>query len=85
MKSGSMVRIYSDNELVNEIPLKQDQTVEINTDLGTNTIVVENNQVYVKEADCPDKRCVLQGRISHPGETIICLPHKLIVEVSDED
>lgn len=80
---GKMVIIYSDNEIIKKLPMDQSASFTISTDMGTNTVVVENNQVYVTDADCPDKRCEKQGAISDPGEAIICLPHKLIIEVSD--
>ena len=80
---GKMVIIYSDNEIIKEMPIDQNASLTISTDMGTNTVVVENNQAYVTDADCPDKRCEKQGAISDPGEVIICLPHKLIIEVSD--
>ena len=80
---GKMVIIYSDNEIIKEMPMDQNASFTISNDMGTNTVVVENNQVYVTDADCPDKRCEKQGAISGPGEVIICLPHKLIIEVSD--
>ena len=48
---------------------------------GSNTVTIDQGQVFVSEADCPDKRCVLQGKISKTGESIICLPHKLVVTV----
>lgn len=80
---GKMVIIYSDNEIIKEMPMDQNASFTISTDMGTNTVMVENNQVYVTDADCPDKRCEKQGAISDPGEVIICLPHKLIIEVSD--
>ena len=38
------------------------------------------------DADCNDLVCVRSfGAISKPGETILCLPHKLIVEVRSTD
>ena len=33
------------------------------------------------EADCPDRLCVRRGPVRYAGETIICLPHKLVVTV----
>ena len=33
------------------------------------------------DADCPDKLCVKTGRISKTGETIVCLPHRVVVEI----
>ena len=35
----------------------------------------------MKDAECPDKLCMRQGAISRDGQTIVCLPHKLVVEV----
>jgi hypothetical protein len=36
----------------------------------------------MKEAECPDRSCVKQGKISKNKESIVCLPNKVIVEVS---
>ena len=36
------------------------------------------------EADCPDKICVNTGKISKIGETIVCLPHRVVVEIQGE-
>ena len=47
-----------------------------------NIIVIENSEVSMQEADCPDKACVRQGKIRQSGEAIICLPHQLTVEIS---
>lgn len=82
--AGDKVLIWSENELVTSFSLKKDTIYTVTTDLGTNTIVIENGQVRVTDADCPDKICEQMGLISKPGETIVCLPHKLVVEVSDE-
>ena len=37
------------------------------------------------EADCPDLICVHHKPISRQGESIVCLPHKVIVEVTGEE
>ena len=50
-----------------------------------NIIVIENGEVSMQEADCPDKACVRQGKIRQSGEAIICLPHRLTVEISADD
>jgi hypothetical protein len=44
--------------------------------------VIENNTARIKEADCPDELCVHQKEISKTGESIICLPHKLVIRIS---
>jgi len=39
----------------------------------------------VTDADCPDRLCVKQRAISKQGETIVCLPHRLIVKIEGGD
>ncbi len=84
-EAGASVKIYSKNEIIAELPLDRDRTFTVANELGTNTIVIEDGSAYVTDADCPDKICEEMGKISKSGETIVCLPHKLIVEISDED
>ena len=51
---------------------------------GYNIIVVENGTVRVSEADCPDQICVKQGAIDDDAAPVVCLPHKLVIEVTAE-
>lgn len=75
---GNTVYIYYESELYETAPLDKDCEINVN---GTNTVVIENNQVYMKDANCPDKLCIHQGRISDSGRDIICLPNKIIIKV----
>lgn len=53
----------------------------IETAYGTNFLVVENEQIAMIEANCPDKVCMEPGYIKKPGESLVCLPNRLYVEV----
>lgn len=53
---------------------------EIDVD-GHNKVVIAGGEVWMESADCPDKLCVGQGRISRSGQTIICLPNKVMVTI----
>ena len=64
-----------------ELPLDQDAELPVSTGLGANTVVVKDGSVFVSEADCDNQDCVHQGKIDAPGRQIICLPHKLWIEV----
>lgn len=46
-----------------------------------NLIQRDGNKVYMADANCPDLLCVQQGEISEVGETIVCLPHRVVVEI----
>lgn len=61
------------------------KTIPIETKYGYNLIEVGDNQVRVIEANCPDKIDIKQGYISRIGETIVCLPNRLIVEIKGID
>ena len=81
---GHTVVVTVDGEVQKEVPLdSEEQIFRIDTPNGYNMVHVKDGTVFVGMADCPDRLCVKQGRISRPGETIICLPHKLIVEVKE--
>lgn len=47
----------------------------------SNRLVIENGQAYISEADCPDKICVGHKPVKNVNESIVCLPHKVVVEI----
>ena len=69
---------------VYELPLGQDVSKTVTTDLGTNVIEIKDGRARVEEADCPNQDCVHQGWIDAAGQQIVCLPHKLTVDIVDE-
>ena len=80
-----VARITLDGELVEEIDLaalegRKTLTLEGKSGL-TNTVVAENGQIWVEEADCPDQICVNKGKISTSAVPIICLPNQMIIEI----
>ena len=82
---GSYVSVREDGREIMRLPLDEDRTERIQTPEGYNVLVIENGHAYIREADCPDKKCVHMKKISKNGECIVCLPHRLIIEtLSDE-
>ena len=63
------------------LPLSEDTTVTVTGSLGTNIIEVANGRVRCLESDCSNQTCVKQSWVSGRGQTVVCLPHKLIVQV----
>lgn len=51
---------------------------------GTNELHIEEGTVYLTEASCPDHLCVKQGIIRRAGESIVCLPNQVVVELRSE-
>lgn len=82
-KGGKTAVITVDGELFGRYSLQSDQTVEIKSGLGSNTVSIKNGAVTVEAADCPDGYCVSHVSIGKSGETIVCLPHRLVIEIED--
>ena len=74
---ASRVIIKQNNKIVYDQSI--DQNAAFNT--GTNLVIIEDGAVYVKEATCKNGDCVKLGKITKKGESIICLPNKVIVEI----
>lgn len=80
-KNGAAVRVMIDGNEHGSYSLGDGRVVEISNTYGYNRIVIEDGNVFMEEADCPDQYCVEHRKISKTNETIVCLPHKLVVEV----
>ena len=65
--------------------VKNNEEVNLNLPNGKNTLLIKNNNIEMKSANCNDALCVKQGNISKVGQTIICLPHKLIIEIKGDE
>lgn len=80
---GSKIVITVDGQLYGTYDLSEDREISIELDGRTaNVVVIEDGAAHMENADCPDKLCVHQGKISRDGQTIVCLPHRLVVEVT---
>ncbi len=85
---GTIAVIRVDGEIYEKINLDTVAVaydIEIKTDYGYNKIHVEQGSISVCEADCPDQICVNQGSISTDAVPIICMPHRVTVEIEGDD
>lgn len=76
--------IYQNGEIIREIELdKITEPIEfdITSDSHKNRIRAERGRIRVISADCPDKVCVNQGWIKNGAVPIVCLPHKITIEI----
>ena len=80
-KSGNSVVVLVDGKALMSFDLKSDCEKLISNQYGENLLVIKNGKASIKTADCPDEICVKHREISKTGETIVCLPHKLVIEV----
>lgn len=79
---GSTAVVEIDGKPAAELSLGTDTIYNVEIDGKiTNTVVIENGSVYVTNSDCPDKICQNHSAINKTGESIVCLPNKVIVTV----
>ena len=81
---GETVRVTDNGEVVAEYDLSEDREIVLKTENGgENTLVIKGGSVDVVSASCPDKICCNHRPIDREGESIICLPNKLVVSVEN--
>lgn len=83
-KQGDTVTVTVDGKLYGEYPLARDTAVEILSESGHNLLVIRDGAALVEDASCPDGICAAHRPISRNGESIICLPNKVVISVSSE-
>ena len=49
-----------------------------------NVVTISGGKVSVTEASCQNQVCVKHGTISMTGETIVCLPNRLVVRIESK-
>lgn len=85
-QEGGEAIVTVDGEEIASYSLDKNGSYEITgVDGGKNTLVIEDGQAYMSQADCPDELCVKTGRVQYDGETIVCLPHKVVVTIQSEE
>lgn len=86
--SSTYANIKISGKVYKDIPLSStygEKTFVIDTDHGKNTITIKGDTIQIVEADCHDDLCVKQGAICKVGQSVICLPHELIIEIKGEE
>ncbi len=78
--------IFVDGEEYSSLPLSEEASIRVPGYGGMSCLVnITSKRADVTEADCPDKLCVHQKSIGSIGETIVCLPARIVVEIKGEE
>lgn len=83
-ESGNTVVVTVDGKEYGRYLLSENVTIDIRSGENlseSNLLVIENGKVYVKSATCPDGICVGHRPIFRNGESIICLPNRVVITV----
>ena len=86
---GLTAYIYQNGQLIETIDL---HTVTIPytftvpaPDGGSNTVEVRPDAIGIIDADCPDKLCVSTGFVNSTLLPIVCLPHRLVIQLENDN
>lgn len=82
---GAWAVVTADGMEVARYPLDEDRTVRLGDGADYNILQIAGGAAAVVEANCGDHTCVRTGEISREGERIVCLPHKLIIQIEGGD
>ena len=79
----SVAVVYQDGQRIGSYLLTQDLslTIPYGKQSGYNLLSIREGRALISDADCPDRLCVRQHAIGQSGESIICLPHKLVIQI----
>ncbi|MBQ1395330.1 MAG: NusG domain II-containing protein [Lachnospiraceae bacterium] len=95
---GGQVTIKSAGKTIGTYSLKENRTLLITKDghisdcdgtdsqgeTGYNILQIRDGKADMISADCHNHDCVNHRPISKDGENIICLPHKIVIQIEKE-
>lgn len=81
------VQIIQDGTVLYTIDLEksEDQTIEVEYQGSKNVIQIQDHQICVIDAECPDHTCVKMGELKSSAAPIVCLPNKLVISFAESD
>lgn len=80
--SNLYIEIQKDKEMYGTYLLSEDQVIKIGE---TNVCEIKDNKCKMIKATCPKQICTNQKAIYKKGQSIICLPNKVVIEVKEKD
>ncbi len=87
-KAETMAIIEVGGSIYKTVPVAkgmEQEKIHIELDNGSHIdIVVDENGAFVEDVVCPDKICQKTGLVNKVGQSIVCLPNKVVVYIEGE-
>ncbi len=83
--NGGKVVITVNGETYATYSLYEDRDIEITQKGHTNNITIKDGKVSMEYSSCPNQICVNTHAISESKDSIVCLPNKVMVEITGEE
>lgn len=87
-KSGNTVRVMVDGKVYGTYSLSENVSEDIVTGENgehLNCFVINDGKVLMQKATCPDGICTSHRPIFRDGESIVCLPNRVVITVTIEN
>ena len=65
--------------------IHEDRVINVEGPLGSTTVIIEDDGVRVEDSPCREKICIKMGKKKRVGEQIVCVPNRVIVEITGEN
>lgn len=78
--SGGLIEIAADGDAYT-LPLDTDTVHIIRSNGHELTLMIENSSARITESTCPDGLCAAMGTVEKSGETVVCLPARVVIRV----
>ena len=75
--------IYHNGELVKTVSLSETEGEEIT--VGNCELLIEKDGVSFIHSDCRDKLCIKRGKLKRKGDTMACVPEKVVAVIKGEN
>jgi len=80
------IRVTAGGREVLRLPADEDaDEIVVDGYAGKSYLEVTGGRVRMLDSACPDKLCVKTGWISSTGESIVCLPNRVVIEIVSGD
>lgn len=81
-RTPQQVQIFVNDKLVQQAPLARNNSgITIEASTGRATLAVRDRRVAIVDATCKHKTCMRMGGISRAGESLVCIPNRIRVNL----
>jgi hypothetical protein len=81
---GASVLIEGPDGFERVVPLSSSDTIWVPGPLGETVVEVRDGAVRVTESPCPHGLCVRMGKVRSPGQSVVCVPNRVVVTVAGD-
>ena len=82
---GGVLKVRQNGTLLMTLPLDKPTSRTISANGHKNQFSIKDGTVTMTKADCHDQTCIRTRSIHTPGQSIVCLPHRLVLTIETAD